>query len=139
MNDSLRDIAIKVLKELVYGIAQYLVFLVVIPMLMSNFGLPAGLEPSWFTVYFAIVIALSAINAAVASSPVSIGFKILRSLVIIYVFLVATNYGVAEVSMDNMVVSINFSIIIYTLASFLVIYSAISSLDEILGIIEKFK
>ncbi|MGB9827403.1 hypothetical protein IMZ38_03075 [Thermosphaera chiliense] len=139
MSDSLKDTAMRVSKELAYGAVQYVLYLVLIPMLMSNFGLPVGLGPSWLAVYFAIVIALSAINAVVASSPVSIGFKILRSLVIIYVFLVATNYGVAEISMDNVIVSANFSIIIYTLASFLAIYSAISSLDEMLGIIEKFK
>jgi len=75
----------------------------------------------------------------VASSPVSIGFKVLRSLVIIYAFLIATNYGVVEVSMGDATASLDFSIIIYTIASFLAIYSAISSLDELYGTVEKFK
>lgn len=139
MNDSLKNIALKVLKELIYGILQYAVFVVVIPLLMREVGLEAGLESSWFTAYFAVVIVLSILNAIVASSPVSIGFKVLRSLVIIYAFLIATNYGVVEVSMGDATASLDFSIIIYVLASFLAIYSAISSLDEVYGMVEKFK
>jgi hypothetical protein len=139
VNDSLKNTALKALKELIYGILQYAVFVVVIPLLMREVGLEAGLEPSWFTAYFAVVIALSILNAIVASSPVSIGFKILRSLVIIYAFLIATNYGVVEVSMGDATASLDFSIIIYTIASFLAIYSAISSLDELYGTVEKFK
>lgn len=139
MNDSLKNTALKVLKELISGILQYAVFVVVIPLLMREVGLEAGLESSWFTAYLAVVIVLSILNAIVASSPVSIGFKILRSLVIIYAFLIATNYGVVEVSMGNATASLDFSIIIYTMASFLAIYSAISSLDELYGTVEKFK
>jgi len=139
VNDSLKNTALKALKELIYGILQYAVFVVVIPLLMREVGLEAGLEPSWFTAYFAVVIALSILNAIVASSPVSIGFKVLRSLVIIYAFLVATNYGVVEVSMGDATASLDFSIIIYTIASFLAIYSAISSLDELYGMVEKFR
>ena len=139
MNDSLKNTALKALKELIYGILQYAVFVVAIPLLMREVGLDAGLEPSWFTAYFAVVIALSILNAIVASSPVSIGFKVLRSLVIIYAFLIATNYGVVEVSMGDATASLDFSIIIYTIASFLAIYSAISSLDELYGTVEKFK
>ncbi|MFZ8791764.1 MAG: hypothetical protein ACO2OS_05800 [Thermosphaera aggregans] len=139
MNDSLKNTALKALKELIYGILQYAVFVVAIPLLMREVGLEAGLEPSWFTAYFAVVIALSILNAIVASSPVSIGFKVLRSLVIIYAFLIATNYGVVEVSMGDATASLDFSIIIYTIASFLAIYSAISSLDELYGTVEKFK
>lgn len=139
MNDSLKNTALKVLKELIYGILQYAAFLVVIPLLMREVGLEAGLESSWFTAYLAVVIALSILNAIVASSPVSIGFKVLRSLVIIYAFLIATSYGVVEVSMGDATASLDFSIIIYTIASFLAIYSAISSLDEFYGMVEKFK
>jgi len=139
VNDSLKNTALKALKELIYGILQYAVFVVAIPLLMREVGLDAGLEPSWFTAYFAVVIALSILNAIVASSPVSIGFKVLRSLVIIYAFLIATNYGVVEVSMGDATASLDFSIIIYTIASFLAIYSAISSLDELYGTVEKFK
>jgi subtilase family serine protease len=139
VNDSLKNTALKVLKELISGILQYAVFVVVIPLLMREVGLEAGLESSWFTAYLAVVIVLSILNAIVASSPVSIGFKILRSLVIIYAFLIATNYGVVEVSMGNATASLDFSIIIYTIASFLAIYSAISSLDELYGTVEKFK
>jgi energy-coupling factor transporter transmembrane protein EcfT len=139
VNDSLKNTALKALKELIYGILQYAVFVVAIPLLMREVGLEAGLEPSWFTAYFAVVIALSILNAIVASSPVSIGFKVLRSLVIIYAFLIATNYGVVEVSMGDATASLDFSIIIYTIASFLAIYSAISSLDELYGTVEKFK
>jgi len=138
VNDSLKNTALKVLKELIYGILQYAVFVVVIPLLMREVGLEAGLEPSWFTAYFAVVIVLSILNAIVASSPVSIGFKILRSIVIIYAFLIATNYGVVEVSMGDATASLDFSIIIFTMASFLAIYSAISSLDEVYGM-EKIK
>ena len=139
MNDSLKNTALKVLKELISGILQYAVFVVVIPLLMREVGLEAGLESSWFTAYFAVVIVLSILNAIVASSPVSIGFKVLRSLVIIYAFLIATNYGVVEVSMGDATASLDFSIIIYAIASFLAIYSAISSLDELYGTVEKFK
>jgi hypothetical protein len=139
VNDSLKNTALKVLKELIYGILQYVVFLVVIPLLMREVGLEAGLEPSWLTAYLAVVIALSILNAIVASSPVSIGFKVLRSLVIIYAFLIATNYGVVEVSMGDATASLDFSVIIYTIASFLAIYSVISSLDELYGTVEKFK
>jgi hypothetical protein len=139
VNDSLKNTALKVLKELIYGILQYAVFVVVIPLLMREVGLEAGLESSWFTAYLAVVIALSILNAIVASSPVSIGFKVLRSLVIIYAFLIATSYGVVEVSMGDATASLDFSIIIYTIASFLAIYSAISSLDEFYGMVEKFK
>jgi hypothetical protein len=139
VNDSLKNTALKVLKELIYGILQYAAFLVVIPLLMREVGLEAGLESSWFTAYLAVVIALSILNAIVASSPVSIGFKVLRSLVIIYAFLIATSYGVVEVSMGDATASLDFSIIIYTIASFLAIYSAISSLDEFYGMVEKFK
>jgi energy-coupling factor transporter transmembrane protein EcfT len=139
VNDSLKNTALKVLKELIYGILQYAVFVVVIPLLMRETGLEAGLEPSWLTAYFAVVIVLSILNAIVASSPVSIGFKILRSLVIIYAFLIATNYGVVGVSMGDATASLDFSIIVYTIASFLAIYSAISSLDEFYGMVEKFK
>jgi subtilase family serine protease len=139
VNDSLKNTALKVLKELIYGILQYAVFVVVIPLLMREAGLEVGLESSWFTAYFAVVIVLSILNAIVASSPVSIGFKVLRSLVIIYAFLIATNYGVVEVSMGDATASLDFSIIIYTIASFLAIYSAISSLDEFYGMVEKFK
>jgi energy-coupling factor transporter transmembrane protein EcfT len=139
VNDSLKNTALKVLKELIYGILQYAVFVVVIPLLMREAGLEAGLESSWFTAYFAVVIVLSTLNAIVASSPVSIGFKVLRSLVIIYAFLIATNYGVVEVSMGDATASLDFSIITYTIASFLATYSAISSLDEVYGTVEKFK
>ncbi|ADG91318.1 hypothetical protein [Thermosphaera aggregans] len=139
MNDSLKNTALKVLKELIYGILQYSVFVVVIPLLMREAGIEAGLESSWFTAYLAVVIALSILNAIVASSPVSIGFKVLRSLVIIYAFLIATNYGVVEVSMGDATASLDFSIITYTIASFLATYSAISSLDEVYGTVEKFK
>lgn len=132
-------IAINASKEATFGVLQYIIYLFIVPAILRNFGLDFGLEAVLASYYFATIIILSVITGVLTYHPVSIGFRLLRSFLIVYVFLTAMNYGLLEQTGDGLVIRINFSILIYTIAAFTIIHSLLSSIDNILEIIDKFK
>lgn len=139
MSEPIRQITSRALKEVVFGAFQYVIYLFFIPLILRNIGVDVGLQAVWASLYFAIIITLSVITGIIIHHPIAIGFKLLRSILIVYVFLTAMNYGLIEQTVEGLIIRINFSILIYTLAAFTIIHSLLSSIDDLLGLVDRFK
>ncbi|MEM0378345.1 MAG: hypothetical protein QXP68_07130 [Thermosphaera sp.] len=133
-----KQIAVNAFKEVFVGAVQYTVYLILIPAVLRSLGLDLGLDAAWISLYFAIVIILSVITGWLKHHPISIGFKLLRSVIIVYVFLTALNHGLIEHLFDGLVVRINFSILVYALATFTVVHSLLSSIDDMLRAVDRY-
>lgn len=136
--EQVKQVVVSASKEVFVGAVQYILYLIMIPAVLRNLGLDLGLDPTWTSLYFAIVVILSMITGWFKHHPISIGFKLLRSVLIVYILLIALNYGLIERVFDGLVVRINFSILVYALATFTVIYSLLSSIDDMLGAVDKY-